>query len=88
MYSFYVTKMFSLLKRFPENEILKEFFRRLGYFSDKEEHVMVDVGAQFGNWSKIFANDNWRVIAFEAFPENYMLMEGDVAKKICIMYIK
>lgn len=61
----------SLLRGFPSKKLLKDYFERLGYFSDKKDHVMVDVGAQFGTWSTTFAGDNWRVIAFEALPENY-----------------
>lgn len=58
---------------FTEFKYLVELFRS-GSIQDPQDAVFVDVGAQYGVYSEAFASLGWRVVGFEASPDNFEVL--------------
>ena len=69
-------------KRFSELQLLLRH-----PFPEDGEHVLIDVGAHIGGFSKPFAEKGWQVLAFEPEPENFQELKSALqpfSQAICI----
>ena len=59
--------------KFSEYQIIFKFFK--AFPPSSEQFVIVDVGAQIGLWTIAYARLGWTVVAFEASPVNYEVLQ-------------